>query len=258
MRAGTRAPASVVLFAAALASLFISAPAQAAPECTASLDRSLVRMETNLGPIEILLCDVDVPVTVANFLQYVDEGAYTQTGFVHRSVQAEYSIVQGGGFFISGATFVAAVVTRPPIALELAGLKNLRGTIAMARTSALDSATSQWFINTQDNSEFDEGNPEGNPPYAVFGEIVLGMEVVDAMAAQGIWQLNPTLLSEVPLIDYPEGGADYLDYLVYVTDVVLGSGPPPEVPAAGPGAQLLLAMLMGAAGLAGLARRRRS
>ena len=152
MRAGNRAQASVVLLTAALASLFVSAPVQAAPECTVSVERSRVRMETNLGPIEILLCDVDVPVTVDNFLQYVDEGAYTQTGFVHRSVQGGSFIVQGGGFFISGATFVAAVVSRPPIVLELAGLENLRGTIAMARTNAPDSATNQWFINTQDTA----------------------------------------------------------------------------------------------------------
>ena len=250
MCARNRAYGSVVFLTATLVALLVSPPAHAAPECTVSEERSRVRMETNLGTIEILLCDLDVPVTAANFLQYVDDGAYTNTGFVHRSVQGGSFIVQGGGFFISGATFVAAVVSRPPIVLELAGLENLRGTIAMARTNAPDSATNQWFINTQDNPQYNEN-------YAVFGEIVLGMEVVDAMAAQGIWSLNPTLLSEVPLIDYPQGGADYLDYLVYVTDVVRISGPPAEVPAAGPGAQFLLAMLMGAAGLAGLARRRR-
>ncbi len=250
MFAGNRGSRFLVLLAPIFVALLPSAPAHAAPECSVSAERSRVRMETALGAIEFLLCDLDVPVTVANFLQYVDDGAYTQTGFVHRSVQGGAFIVQGGGFFISGGTFMAAVVTRPPIDLELAGLENLRGTIAMARTNAPDSATSQWFINVQDN-------PQYNSSYAVFGEVDLGLEVIDAMAAQGIWALNPTLLSEVPLIDYPEGGADFLDYLVYVTDVIRVSEPPAQLPAAGPAAHLLLAMLMGVAGLAGLARRRK-
>ena len=247
---GKRNGRGVVLLMATLAFLLTPALSWAAPECTISTERTLVRMETNLGTIEILLCDLDVPDTVANFLQYVTDGAYTQTGFVHRSVQDGIFIVQGGGFYISEGTFVASVVDRPPIALELAGLENLRGTVAMARTNAPDSATSQWFINVQDNPGFNEN-------YAVFGEVVLGMEVVDAMAAQAIWSLNPTLLSEVPLIDYPQGGADYLDYLVYVTQVSRISGPVPEVPMAGPMARLFLGILIGAAGMAGLARRRR-
>jgi cyclophilin family peptidyl-prolyl cis-trans isomerase len=171
-------------------------------------------METSLGDIELLLCSVDVPDTVANFLQYVDDGAYTNTGFVHRSVQDGIFIVQGGGFFIANDTFVDSVTTRPPIELQLEGLENRRGTIAMARLgNDLDSATSQWFINVQDNPDFDSG-------YAVFGEITQGMDVVDAMAAQGIWQLNPGVLAEVPLIDYPDDGSSRLPFLVSVTDVI--------------------------------------
>ena len=185
----------------------------ALPECTASSQRPRVRMETTLGDIELLLCSADVPTAVDNFLQYVNDGAYTTTGFVHRSVQDGIFIVQGGGFHVVDQSFIGSVATRDPIALELVGLENLRGTIAMARTSALDSATSQWFINTQDNPQFDSG-------YAVFGEVTQGMDIVDLIAAQGIWALNSGILAEVPLVAYPDDGSSYLPYLVSVTNVV--------------------------------------
>jgi peptidyl-prolyl cis-trans isomerase A (cyclophilin A) len=209
--------------------------------CTDQPDLPLpmVEMVTDFGTIQILLCSADVPDTVDNFLQYVNEGAYTTTGFMHRSVQEEIFIVQGGGFFVNSGTFMDAVTTRPPIALELVGLQNLSGTIAMARTSDLDSATSQWFINVEDNPVFDSG-------YAVFGEIVQGMDVVAAIAGQGIWSLNDSPLGELPLVDYPEDGSSHFDYLVYVTDVV-------ELPEPGAAIQIGIGIFM----LAGLARRHR-
>ena len=204
----------VALLVAAFSVTLGAHTALGAPSCTAAPDRPTVRMVTSLGNIELLLCSADVPDTVNNFLQYVDEGAYTNTGFVHRSVQESFFIVQGGGFFINSGTFIDAVTTRPPIDRELVGLENLRGTIAMARSSEPNSATSQWFINVQDNPVFDSG-------YAVFGEVTVGMDVVDAMAAQTIWALNPSPLGETPLIDYPDDGvSSQLDYLVSVTDVV--------------------------------------
>lgn len=232
----------IALLVAALWVTLGAHTALAAPSCTAAPDRPTVRMVTTLGNIELLLCSADVPDTVDNFLQYVDEGAYTNTGFVHRSVQEGFFIVQGGGFFIDSgtfinATFINAVTTRPPIARELVGLENLRGTIAMARSDEPNSATSQWFINVQDNPEFDSG-------YAVFGEVTLGMDVVDAMAAQTIWAVNTSPFGETPLIDYPSDGvSSQLDYLVSVTDVV--NLPEPGAQAQAGATALALAWLAG-------------
>ena len=233
----------LALLVAILWVLVGAVPALAAPECTPSNSRPTVRMETTLGDIEILLCSADVPDTVANFLQYVNDGAYTNTGFLHRSVQEDIFIVQGGGFFISNEEFIDLVTTRDPIALELAGLENRRGTIAMARLGGdVNSATSQWFINAQDNLQFDTG-------YAVFGEITQGMDVVDAMAAQGIWSLNAGVLAEVPLVAYPDDGSSYLPHLISVTDVI--NLPEPGAAMQGLAAVLALALVVNA-------RRRRS
>lgn len=237
-----------VLLAGVLAMPLGPGEALALHVCTDEPDLPLpvVEMVTDLGTIQILLCSADVPDTVDNFLQYVNDGAYTTTGFMHRSVQEDFFIVQGGGFFVNSDTFMDAVTTRPPIALELVGLQNLRGTIAMARTDDLDSATSQWFINVQDNEVFDSG-------YAVFGEIVPeGMDVVDAIAGQGIWSLNDSPLGELPLVDYPEDGSSHFDYLVYVRDVV-ELPEPAGLPEPGAAIQIGIGVVV----LAGLARRHR-
>ena len=242
MKIGARRGEVSALLATAVWMLVGATPALAAPECTASDQRPRGRMETTLGDIEILLCSVDVPATVSNFLQYVDEGAYTTTGFIHRSVQEDIFIVQGGGFFVANETFIDSVTTRPPIDLELVGLENRRGTIAMARLGGDEnSATSQWFINAQDNLQFDTG-------YAVFGEVTQGMDVVDAMASQGIWSLNPGVLAEVPLVDYPDDGSSYLPYLVSVTDVI--NLPEPRAAIQG------LAAVLSVAGVVSIRRRR--
>ena len=137
---------------------------------------------------------------------------------------------------------IDSVTTRPPIDLELVGLENRRGTIAMARLGGDEnSATSQWFINAQDNLQFDTG-------YAVFGEVTQGMDVVDAMASQGIWSLNPGVLAEVPLVDYPDDGSSYLPYLVSVTDVI--NLPEPRAAIQG------LAAVLSVAGVVSIRRRR--
>ncbi len=242
MKIGARRGEVSALLVTAVWMLVGAAPALAAPECTPSDSRPTVRMEPTLGDIEILLCSVDVPATVTNFLQYVDEGAYTTTGFIHRSVQEDIFIVQGGGFFIADETFVDSVTTRPPIDLELVGLENRRGTMAMARLGGDEnSATSQWFINAQDNFQFDTG-------YAVFGEVTQGMDVVDAMASQGIWPLNSGVLAEVPLVDYPDDGSSYLPHLISVTDVI-------NLPEPGAAMQGLAAVLS-MAGVVNIRRRR--
>jgi cyclophilin family peptidyl-prolyl cis-trans isomerase len=136
-----------------------------------------VKLQTSKGDIIIELDEEAAPVTVGNFLQYVEDGFYDGTIF-HRVIRS--FMIQGGGF----TPDMAQRKTRPPIINEAGnGLKNLRGTIAMARTKDHpNSATSQFFINHKNNSflNYVEGR---KPGYAVFGKVVQGMEVVDAIAA---------------------------------------------------------------------------
>ena len=141
-------------------------------------DTTTVVMETSLGDIEIVLDAVNAPVTVANFLSYVDEKFYDGTVF-HRVIKN--FMIQGGGF----TPELAQKKTKAPIKNEANnGLKNLRGTIAMARTQVVDSATAQFFINTVDNAFLDFKEPTMRGfGYAVFGQVVAGMDVVDKIAA---------------------------------------------------------------------------
>lgn len=136
-----------------------------------------VLMKTSKGDIVIELFADKAPLTVKNFLSYVDDKFYDGTIF-HRVIKG--FMIQGGGLT---AEFVTKS-TKPPIKNEATnGLKNLRGTIAMARTSEVDSATCQFFINHVDNPFLDhqDNTPEGFG-YAVFGRVVTGMETVDAIA----------------------------------------------------------------------------
>lgn len=136
--------------------------------------KELVVIETTYGRIQVELYPEKAPITVQNFLQYVDKGHYNGTIF-HRVIK---------DFMIQGGGLTAELVPKPnaaPIRNEAGnGLKNLRGTIAMARTSVVDSATSQFFINTVDNAALDhrDETPAGFG-YAVFGKVVAGMDVVD-------------------------------------------------------------------------------
>ena len=136
-----------------------------------------VVVETTLGSITLELDSAKAPATVANFLAYADAGFYDGTIF-HRVIRD--FMIQGGGF---GAD-LKQKPTKPPIRNEAAnGLKNLRGTIAMARTSVVDSATSQFFINHKDNPNLDHRSPTPDAfGYAVFGKVTKGMEVVDKIA----------------------------------------------------------------------------
>ena len=134
-------------------------------------------METSMGTITLELDDAKAPETVANFVQYAKDGHYDGTIF-HRVIDG--FMVQGGGF----TKDMNQKETREPIRNEaMNGLKNLRGTIAMARTMVVDSATSQFFINLVDNSFLDFQNPTPQGfGYAVFGKVVDGMDVVDQIA----------------------------------------------------------------------------
>lgn len=137
--------------------------------------RPRVLLTTSKGNITLELDRESAPISVANFLQYVDDGFYDGTIF-HRVI-ADF-VVQGGGF----DTSYEQKETRPPILNEgNNGKKNLRGTVAMARTNAPNSATSQFYINLVDNDSLDARDEF--PGYAVFATVVNGMDVVDEIAA---------------------------------------------------------------------------
>ncbi len=133
-----------------------------------------VLLNTSLGEIEIELDEAKAPLSVENFLSYVDSGHYAGTQF-HRVIPG--FMIQGGGFDAD----LQQKQTRAPIKNEADnGLHNVRGTLAMARTQVRDSATSQFFINHKDNDFLDHGSRDFG--YAVFGKVVRGMEVVDKIA----------------------------------------------------------------------------
>ena len=135
----------------------------------------MVKLETSKGDIVIELNKAKAPLTVANFLQYVKDGHYDGTIF-HRV--KEGFMIQGGGF----TPDLAQKPTRPPVKNEAAnGLRNERGAVAMARTNDPHSATAQFYINHATNTFLDFAGPD-KPGYAVFGRVVQGMEVVDAIA----------------------------------------------------------------------------
>lgn len=138
-----------------------------------------VKLTTSLGAITIQLNAEKAPLSVANFLVYVKEGFYNGTIF-HRVIKD--FMAQGGGF----DTEFNQKVTHAPIQNEADnGLKNTRGTLAMARTNDPHSATAQFFINYKDNSFLNfTGKNASGWGYAVFGEVIAGMDVVDAMAQQ--------------------------------------------------------------------------
>ena len=134
-----------------------------------------VRLETNMGNIVIELNEKAAPVTVKNFLSYARTGFYNGTIF-HRVIPN--FMIQGGGFTAD----MQQKQTGQPIINEASnGLKNDRGTTAMARTNNPNSATSQFFINHKSNDFLNYTGP-GNPGYAVFGKVVEGMDVVDKIA----------------------------------------------------------------------------
>lgn len=150
-----------------------------------------VRMVTSKGDIVIDLDRANAPISVDNFLQYADDGFYENTIF-HRVIPN--FVVQGGGFTAD----LEQKPTRPTIVNEASnGLKNLRGTISMARQDPPDSATSQFFLNLKDNSSLDK--TATFPGYAVFGAIVEGLSVIDDIADDETGSENG--LSDVPVTD---------------------------------------------------------
>jgi peptidyl-prolyl cis-trans isomerase A (cyclophilin A) len=191
---------------------------------------TIVTFTTNLGTFDVQLYDSQVSTTVANFLSYVTARSYTNS-IIQRSTTynpTTIQIVQGGGFTLDGYQ-LTAIPTAAPIPLE-AGLSNLKGTIAMARTGDPNSATSGWFLNVTDNPALDDG-------YTVFGEVIGdGISVIEAIGALGVYNVSGTLgptFTELPLV------ADVLEpqNLVMVNSIV-------AVPEPGTLALALTAMLL--------------
>lgn len=152
-------------------------------------DNPHVLLNTSMGEIEIELEAEKAPISVKNFLEYVESGFYDNTVF-HRVIPG--FMIQGGGFNDG----LGQKKTRAPIKNEADnGLHNVRGTLAMARTQNVDSATSQFFINHRDNDFLDHGARDFG--YAVFGKVVRGMDVVDQIAQ--VPTGNRNMMQNVPL-----------------------------------------------------------
>jgi cyclophilin family peptidyl-prolyl cis-trans isomerase len=135
----------------------------------------MIRFETSLGDFTVEMLEKEAPLSVANFLEYVDSEFFDGTVF-HRVIPG--FVIQGGGF----TEDFTQKRTNPPVKNEADnGLKNLRGTLSMARTNDINSATSQFFVNLKDNDFLDHSR--GNFGYAVFAKVTAGMDVVDKIAA---------------------------------------------------------------------------
>jgi len=179
-------------FVSVLALAFFSAvqarPQEAAPAAASNLP--VVVIDTSKGQIKVELFPEQAPESVKNFLQYVDDSFYDDTIF-HRVIPG--MLIQGGGF----TPEIEEKPTRDPIALEAdRGLANVRGAIAMARTMERDSARAQFYINVEDNPEFDRsGRGFG---YAVFGRVIDGLAVVDTIARVQTSRRGP--FDDIPIL----------------------------------------------------------
>lgn len=164
---------------------------------TLTIPTPQVEINTTQGAFTLELDPVAAPLTVRNFLTYVNSGFYRNLLF-HRALKDR--LIQTGAF-ASGLTTPVSTI-RSPITLESNnGLKNLRATIAMARTAgAPNSATSQWYVNVADNPDFDFVD-EANPGFAVFGRVIGGMATVDTISAVDVRPDLARGLGEVPVTE---------------------------------------------------------
>jgi cyclophilin family peptidyl-prolyl cis-trans isomerase len=217
----------ILLFALLLAAALVSAQAG-----------TKVRIATPIGNIDLELYDADKPITVQNFLSYIQSGRYTNS-FAHRLEPG--FVLQGGGYYLNGSS-VTSVTTDAPIVNEYATgtvYSNVKGTIAMAKVDGNpDSATSQWFLNLGDNSA-NLDNQNGG--FTVFGHVIAGMDVLElfnsafgngASGGWGVYDASSTLggdFGHMPLL------ANQLttDNLIYTAVSVLPDPTPTPVAASG-------------------------
>ena len=176
------------------------------PACSSEPNPQVV-METSMGTVKIELFQYKAPITVKNFLSYVDDKFYDGTIFhrVPRDGKGEIFVIQGGGVDQE----LREKETKAPVKNEAAnGLSNARGTISMARTMDPNSATSQFFINVKDNKFLDRQDQD-NAGYCVFGKVIDGMDVVDIIVnsptttKQGMQNvpIDPVLIKSAKRID---------------------------------------------------------
>lgn len=166
----------------------------AAPPYTPSQTTPKVVIETIFGDVTIELFPSQAPITVENFLQYVNSGFYDGL-MIHRSTTGEtFKIIQGGGYYFeNNSIHYKSEGLQPPIINEsYNGLSNLRGTVAMARQTAPDSATSQFYINVTDNNSLDWANYPDGFGYCVFGQVISGMDTVDQISQLPIFPSSPS------------------------------------------------------------------
>jgi cyclophilin family peptidyl-prolyl cis-trans isomerase len=194
-----------------------------------------VRMNTVLGNIDVALFGHQKPITVANFLNYVNQGRYFKvdptngqlaSSFIHRGFNSP-NIIQGGGYLgtvlpnpgsgvPADAVQPTAVLSFPPIQNEF-GISNKRGTIAMAKVGGNpNSATSQWFINVNDNASLDD--PANNGGYTVFGRVVSGLSVVDAIFALPRYNAGGAF-TDFPLRNYSPANYVRIPNLISIPDL---------------------------------------
>lgn len=165
-------------------------------------EKNCVSLVTSMGTISLALDKVNAPISTSNFLSYVNEGFYNNTLF-HRVIDG--FVIQGGGF----TTTLQAKQAKEPIINEADnGLSNLRGTIAMARYSDPQSATSEYFINTVDNTSLDyTSSTVSGWGYAVFGEVTAGMDVVDSISKVATdtsdWPLTRVIVQSATAVSCP-------------------------------------------------------
>lgn len=176
---------------------------------------TMVRFETNMGPIDLDLYDTQAPLTVANLLNYVRAGDYDRT-FFHRLVRN--FVLQGGGYVYP----TTKVTSRGNLQNEFSPQRpNVRGTVAMAKLGGQpNSATSEWYVNLADNASLDNPVLNGSGGYTVFGRVTPpSLATVDAMAALTIVNANGccfTAFGELPVRSIPASGALTTNDLIYV------------------------------------------
>ncbi len=184
-------------------------------------EATIVQFETSLGNFEVNLYDAGTPQTVANFLNYVNAGAYNNA-IIHRSVPG--FIVQGGGFEYDTEWPVTTIPSNAPVQNEPV-YSNVKGTIAMAKVAGNpNSATNQWFFNLENNSTTGGALDTQNSGFTVFGEVTGdGMAIIEQIAALPRYNLSGTssALGEIPLQNYEAGQTPDDTHLVIIQSITV-------------------------------------
>ena len=180
----------------------------------------VVRMATVLGDIDIEMLSAAAPNNVANFLSYVNSGAYNGS-IINRSIPG--FIIQGGGYYVAEESSIVMSPENAPVNGE-PGVSNTRGTLALALSTGPDSGTNQWFFNLADNSATLDGTSDGGP-FTVFGRVIEGdLATMDAVAALPTEDFSSSLgqaFANTPLYNYSASAGASVSNLVLISDVAI-------------------------------------